>query len=645
MIAISTFTLLLLQFAGPVTADESALPPPAPAVGRDTNAGSDADPEMAELMNIINEETEVATKTRMNSDYVPGVVTVLQGEELTLLGMHTVWEALALVPGIQPILDPRGTPSMVVRGIEFPFNSGNVKILLDGVPLNRDMAGITGFILEFPIEEVERIEVIRGPGSVIHGDFAFMGVVNIISRTESTGVFARAHSNGLAGGGAMGSWKGTQTPLHLSASASGFRGHDYSVLAGRSTEQHQATAIFGLQTGGFTFSAHLLDHATNENTASSLTPVLGRLNAEEHDWSLDTRYEHDFTEKLRAGVYAKYISNNIGNEMATFDGDLIHVGSDITYSGWQRQSWFVNAEYQRAGINHALQTNPAPQINGILQPARLTRVQDEKREITSLTLQNQLDVSDEWSFTPGIRFDNYSDVANRFTPRFAVVWRASENHILKGQYAEGFRAPTFFELWDPDGRNSNLNFEVNRTTELHYTFRRPGTVFHATAFYTVVDDMIYRNVGSPDVNNGASATTRGMELEWTQQLSSWAKFIVNGTWFLSMDARNLDLVLRKDTLSPAWMSDAGLLLSPLEHTVLAPHWSHAAPTGVAGAGANDLLDFTVSRTNVVWKGFEGRIGVKNILDQDPRFVSKTPQGTRITRGTGRSYWLSLGWEL
>ena len=69
------------------------------------------DPELAELLAVIENETAIATKTRMNSDYVPGIVTVLEAEELEALGFHTVWEALAMVPGVQPVRD---TPALGV---------------------------------------------------------------------------------------------------------------------------------------------------------------------------------------------------------------------------------------------------------------------------------------------------------------------------------------------------------------------------------------------------------------------------------------------------------------------------------------------------------------------------------------------------
>src|SRR5206468_9520049 len=93
--------------------------------------------ELQDLLSIVNEETAVATKTRINSDYVPGIVTVLEGDELEALGVRTASEALGLVPGIQSIRDPRTTDLVIVRGLDFPFNSGNIQVLVNSIPLAR----------------------------------------------------------------------------------------------------------------------------------------------------------------------------------------------------------------------------------------------------------------------------------------------------------------------------------------------------------------------------------------------------------------------------------------------------------------------------------------------------------------------------
>jgi iron complex outermembrane receptor protein len=142
--------------------------------------------ELEDLVAILSEETAVATKTRMNSDFVPGVVTVLHGDELEALGVETAWEALSFVPGILAVRDRVGLPSVLVRVCR-SVQLRQPRVLVNGAALARELAGINGTSLYIPIQLVERIEVIRGPGSVVYGDFAFMGLV-----TSSRGRQARA---------------------------------------------------------------------------------------------------------------------------------------------------------------------------------------------------------------------------------------------------------------------------------------------------------------------------------------------------------------------------------------------------------------------------------------------------------------------
>ena len=105
------------------------------------------------------------------------MVSVLHGEHLEAMGVKTVAEAMSLIPGIQVSLNRAGQPVLNVRGTHYPFNSGNVKVLLNAIALSRESSGINSSVLFIPIEQVDRIGVIRGPGSNIHGDFAMGGLV------------------------------------------------------------------------------------------------------------------------------------------------------------------------------------------------------------------------------------------------------------------------------------------------------------------------------------------------------------------------------------------------------------------------------------------------------------------------------------
>ena len=77
------------------------------------------DEELEALLALLDEETEIATQTRLNADYVPGVVTVLRGEDVAALGARHVLDALALVPGIEALRDDIGNATLRVRGIDY----------------------------------------------------------------------------------------------------------------------------------------------------------------------------------------------------------------------------------------------------------------------------------------------------------------------------------------------------------------------------------------------------------------------------------------------------------------------------------------------------------------------------------------------
>src|SRR6266566_5509935 len=123
----------------------------------------------------------VVTATRLPTpaDAVPAAVTVLTGEALRSQGIRTVAEALRTVPAAHVVVtDAYGSQtSLFLRG----GNSDYVKVLIDGVPQNApggayDFANLT-------TDNVERIEVVRGPVSVLYGSDAVTGVVQIFTRT------------------------------------------------------------------------------------------------------------------------------------------------------------------------------------------------------------------------------------------------------------------------------------------------------------------------------------------------------------------------------------------------------------------------------------------------------------------------------
>lgn len=130
-----------------------------------------------------------ATRVPVERRVAPASVTVLQGEELRARGITSVADALSLVPGLAPVRSGSfgATTSLFMRGGESDY----VKVLVDGVPVNNP--GGTFDFANLTTDNLERIEVVRGPASVMYGSDAVSGVVQLFTR-RGTGA-PRGHAD------------------------------------------------------------------------------------------------------------------------------------------------------------------------------------------------------------------------------------------------------------------------------------------------------------------------------------------------------------------------------------------------------------------------------------------------------------------
>jgi outer membrane receptor protein involved in Fe transport len=127
---------------------------------------------------------EAASRLSEPVDEAPASITLIGSQELERMRYPTLAEALRGTRGVYQT-DDRGYVSLGFRGLALPGSYGKrVLVTLDGMPTNDDWswASFNGFDLRTDLEDIERIEVVRGPGSVVYGLSAFTGVVNLVSR-------------------------------------------------------------------------------------------------------------------------------------------------------------------------------------------------------------------------------------------------------------------------------------------------------------------------------------------------------------------------------------------------------------------------------------------------------------------------------
>ncbi len=170
---------------------------PAEAPARDLprsggTRGGDTQPPSTDLEDELALYTAVdtvalATRHDEKVQKAPAIAASYGRAQIRALGARTVHDVLDVIPGITVSRDVQGFHRTAVRGLR---SDPEVAFLLNGQPLNNVYDGRA--LANLPVENVERIEVIRGPGSALHGTGAFLGVVNIVTVGEDESLRAAA---------------------------------------------------------------------------------------------------------------------------------------------------------------------------------------------------------------------------------------------------------------------------------------------------------------------------------------------------------------------------------------------------------------------------------------------------------------------
>lgn len=140
------------------------------------------DPDDSLSLLYGDEETvSIATGTKKPLRLAPSVASVITAEDIKAMGAQSLDEVLQAVPGVHVSLSPRYSPLISIRGIHTIWNP-QVLVLIDGYPITEVYTGSRVPTLRIPVNNIARVEVIRGPGSAVYGADAFAGVVNVITK-------------------------------------------------------------------------------------------------------------------------------------------------------------------------------------------------------------------------------------------------------------------------------------------------------------------------------------------------------------------------------------------------------------------------------------------------------------------------------
>ncbi len=681
-----------------------ALPMPSHAL--ETGSPNDEQQELAQLLALLDEQTTIATKTRLNADYVPGMVTVLHGDKLESMGARNVWEALAGVPGIELSIEETGRKQIVVRGIGRTYASGNVKILLNGVAMNSAQYAYAPPVLNLPVEQVERIEVIRGPGSAIHGEFAYTGVINVITRHEGGSLYTRIGENAYTSGGALVSHRSDDGTFAIDLNLAGWEGNgadittgndalypentcgisgiepcaNYSNAPGETNEAEEGrSVILSSRYRDFTLLAQWLEDGYGDHFGINdyLPPDEKHIVTRNIQQTIELRQGLHTGEKGEGEIYLGWQENRehkddlfIGN-VGVIDANCLN--DPLIACGIGENPLVVNSQYRErrlsgggdlrmnAGEQHKLLFSYSiawvmatevdqswGQQGATMTPFSGIISEGMNRHITNLTLQDEYRPDETLTITAGLRHDEYSDVGGRTTPRLAAVWRLNREHILKAQYAEAFRPPTLYEIGAAVG---NINPSTSRSLEMGYIHKGMDSEWRLNLFRAHLKDLIVFYSDPIDwwnsgFINADGAILYGAELEWDHRLHRDFDFATNLSYLQSKDDNTGEPIAG----SSDWLANIDLNYHAGSNLLLNIHYRYvSAAYREASDSRSELddyatMDTTLSRMNLWSKGLSLRLGIKNLLDTDVRYPAPPNTYPNDRPRADRQWWANLSYR-
>jgi len=311
--------------------------------------------------------TTIATGTSKPIFQSAAVTSVITAEQIKSMGATELHEVLETVPGVHASLQATSNDyNYTMRGIRNARNS-QILFLLNGTRITTPFSGTTMTSLEMPIEAIQRVEVIRGPGSALYGADAFVGVINVITKTAkdingaALGVRAGDHDTQSGWGQYGAQWAGWDVATSLQYQhTSGDNGRivnaDAQSVFDRALGTHASHAPGALNSRFETLNGHLslqrkhwdigfwafnsIDGGTRAGTAVALDP---KGNADGEQYLGDVRFStEDWLDDWELTAHASYLQADFQAQLQLFpDNAVLPLGSDGNITSSLRNSKLV----------------------------------------------------------------------------------------------------------------------------------------------------------------------------------------------------------------------------------------------------------------------------------------------------------------
>jgi outer membrane receptor for ferrienterochelin and colicins len=504
---------------------------------------------LEELMSIT---VVSSTKTEMSIQKAPSVIRLFTKEDIKRNGFQTLREVLDQVPGFEIQEYRAGHQLTWVRGVQSRYNN-KVLLLIDGVPMRDSYYGNFNVDEMIPVEIIERVEIINGPGSVLYGTNSFSGVISVTTKRQGKSVAVDGGTFNSYSANAQYDYKG------FFANANVFKTDGFSpdLNSDGKVRQHDQTATNqaffasyenkGLQLiGSFTNYEYPYKYRDSKGEYRfKRTPVYGAASYNidlSKNSSLKLRgFYNNFGFEIDKTKFVDATSTEVKERAMEYLNSSLY-GADIEYFLKHSRNEIaagVSLLNDHADDIHAVVTQEAGTSVNIEEPMIVNGKSSFTRSTVGLFLQDTYTLSKIFNFTGGIRYDILSNFDSQFNYRVGLTGSFTENWYGKLLYGTAYRIPSYREYLDATSYNNDLKPEHLKTIELQFGYVSNKIDINVTLYnnnYTdfiseIVVDSIGTAAGIREIDdevsfNFDSRNITGLELNTVLKPTSKLNFLL-----------------------------------------------------------------------------------------------------------------------
>lgn len=512
--------------------------------------------QIEDLMGLKVATVYGASKFEQKVTEAPSAISIVTSDDIKRFGYRTLADILRSQRSFY-ITDDRNYYYVGVRGLCRPgdYNT-RVLLLVDGHRTNDNIYNQVMLGNEFAVDVdlIDRIEIIRGPGSSLYGNNAFFATINVITkRGRDVGGMEVSASAGswdtYSGRVTFGQRFGNGFETLISATGYDSRGQNFHFTNREfdTPENNNGWADHGDKEK----AANFFGRASFKNLSLQSAYVSREKWIPTASW--DTVFNNGQDKTIDRRGYLDLAYNN------TF-GKTLDVLARLYYDFYEYEGYYLfdnppptlNRDHsegrwwgatlmltRRLGANQTV-TAGAEYENNTKQlqenydrsPAYTYLHDDRSSETLGLYLQDEIALRENLALSAGLRYDRYTAFGSSTNPRLALVYTPVPMTIVKALYGQAYRTPNAYELCYNDGNvtqkgNPSLEPETITTYELVLEKYFEGSLrFTASAYYYKVRDIITQVIDADDdlsvFRNTGDVTGKGFELEVEK---TWAKDI------------------------------------------------------------------------------------------------------------------------